>query len=285
MVDFYEAIIHEISRQNPGNLNVSRLGGGCIHQAVALSCDQGNFFIKSNQAAADMFSAEARGLQLLSEAGVIAVPEVHGYGTVDGQDYLCLELIQKGPANDTYWQDFGEQLAALHQITSKSFGLDHDNYIGRLPQSNRWHDSWAEFFAKERIAPQIDMATQSGLINLEMVKQFDLLLDKLEELLPNEHPALIHGDLWSGNVMSGEGKPYIFDPAVYFGHREAEIAFTTLFGGFDTKFYDAYSTVFPLQPGYKERMELFNLYPLLVHVNLFGQSYMSQVAHILKRFT
>jgi len=284
MEHFYRAIIGHVSNIQSKLVRIENIEGGCIHHAVKVVSDQQSYFIKSNRHALDMFEAEAKGLQLLYDLDAIGIPEVLGLGTVDGQDYLCLTFIDKSTPTSNYWYSFGESLAKIHRTPSDRFGLDHDNFIGSLAQSNTFHTHWIEFFVQERLQPQLLLAKNVNLVAHRVLDDFEKLFMKLPELIPTEPPAMLHGDLWSGNIMCGSSnQPFIFDPAVYFGHREAELSFTKLFGGFAPAFYQAYQSNFPLQQGYEQRVDLFNLYPLLVHVNLFGQSYLPAIIRTLKR--
>ncbi len=267
--------------------NVSPVPGGCINKTSKVTTNQGVFFIKVNSLdQSDLFHKEQLGLLTLKQKSTLGIPEVIGLGSSNGNSYLILEWIEKGIANGSFWDKFGQRLGLQHKVSSSQFGLDHDNHIGSLPQANNSHESWTDFFIEERLKPQLEMAHNSGLIGSSILTQFDILFTKLEPLVPDEPPSLLHGDLWSGNFLCGQGpEPYIFDPAVYFGHRETELAFTTMFGGFDQQFYSAYSEEYPIKPGFQDRIEIHNLYPLLVHVNLFGPSYLSGVERTLKRFT
>jgi protein-ribulosamine 3-kinase len=184
-----------------------------------------------------------------------------------------------------FWAQTGRGLAQLHQHSAGEFGLDHDNYIGSLNQYNQKETDWVEFFVNQRLQNQLRMCSDHGHADAGLLRMFDRLFPKLEQYFPHEPPALLHGDLWSGNYLCGnKGAAYLVDPAVYYGHREMDLAMSLLFGGFDREMYHAYHEVFPLENGWKERVDLCNLYPLLVHVNLFGGSYISQVRAILKRF-
>jgi len=268
-------------------LGYNQVGGGCINNAFQLHTDQGKLFLKENPAVKeDFFTAEAKGLTLLRENCPLKIPTVLGHSVLANTSYLLLEWIDSGHASGQFWEDFGAGLAKLHQTSANHFGLDHDNYIGSLPQANNPHSSWADFFIEERLKPQLGMAAKRSLVDKGILSDFQRLFSKLERLVPDEAPALLHGDLWSGNFMTNEhSQPVLIDPAAHFGHRETEIAFTRLFGGFDTEFYRSYQRRYPLVPGFEERIELHNLYPLLVHVNLFGASYLSGVLQTLKRFT
>lgn len=263
------------------------LAGGCINNGGRLRTAKGDFFLKWNDASRypDMFETEAKGLKLLSQSDSICVPEVIQSGQAGTYQFLLLEYVNQGSKRDDYWDKLGVQLAALHRNTSMAFGLDHDNYIGSLRQSNRWHNSWADFFINERLQVQLKVAVDSALIDAPTMKKFHILFGILPSLMPEESPALLHGDLWNGNLMTNrEGLPCLIDPAVYYGHREADLAMTQLFGGFNRKFLNRYHEVFPLVPGYLDRFDLYNLYPLLVHVNIFGTGYLQQVVSILRLY-
>ena len=173
----------------------------------------------------------------------------------------------------------------MHRNSAEQFGLDHDNYMGSLVQSNRGHGTWTEFFIQERLVPQVAIAKNHGLINAILLDQFETLYTMLDQLCPQEKPALIHGDLWSGNYMIDRmQQPVLIDPAIAYSNREADLAMTTLFGGFQNSFYEAYNEAYPLQNDWQNRLDLWNLYPLLIHLNLFGLSYLSQIKQILKRY-
>ncbi len=271
------------------NLNVEisthkSVYGGDINKSARVELEDGRkLFVKWNHSAPEnMFETEAKGLKLLQDAGTeLAIPEV----VLKEDEFLVLEWIEEGGGKQNTAANFGRQLAKLHQNTQKQFGLDHDNFIGRLPQSNNKHGNWPDFFAIERIEPQIKMGVESGKINRTVLKEVQSLYKKLGSIFPAEPPALIHGDLWSGNYMfTKSGGASIYDPAVYYGHREMEIAMTRLFGGFSANFYDGYNKVFPLSKDFSERVELCNLYPILVHANLFGGSYCRQAEGIIQNY-
>jgi len=252
------------------------LDGGDVH-----------FFVKVNSASRypGMFEAEAKGLSLLQSAGEIEVPEVIEYGEKDGLSFLILNHIHSARKKTNFWQEFAENLAALHRHSHEFFGLDHDNYIGSLRQYNNKKSSWIDFFIEERLNVQIEMARNTGLMDKRDMDSFEMLFSKLPSIFPVEPPSLIHGDLWEGNYISGnDGQPVIIDPAVYFGNREMDLGMSKLFGGFDREFYQAYQSNFPMAPGWQERLEICNLYPLMVHVNLFGSGYLGSVRSILQRF-
>jgi len=260
------------------------VGGGSINRTAKLQTTHGPYFLKYNSASLypQMFELEKRGLNLLKEANEAHIPNVIDSGEAGDYSALLLEYIESGIPIRSFWEDFGMALANLHKHTAPKFGLDHDNYIGSLAQSNTEHASWADFFVSERIEPQLRMANLSA----DIVQRFGRLFSKIEEIFPTEPPSLLHGDLWSGNYMtSADGDAVLIDPAVYYGHREMDIGMTKLFGGFSAPFYAAYNTAFPMEIGWENRIDICNLYPLLVHVNLFGGSYLSQVTSILNKYT
>jgi len=310
-----------------------RVTGGSINDAVRLNTSGGTLFLKWNRnSPPGMFSAEARGLEILRKAAdAIRIPRVirysdpkggshgsaessqgsehrykkaeegrhdpdqssqnHGsdtygpYETLHDVPFLLMEFIEPGHGSDTSSLQFGQQLATLHQTSAECFGLDHDNYIGRLPQSNRHHSDWIEFFITERIDPQLKQAIDSRAVGSGVADRWKRVARQLPDLIPVARPALLHGDLWGGNYMfDGSGRAVLFDPAVYYGHHEMELAFTKLFGGFSEPFYEGYEEVAPLEPGFQDRIPIYNLYPLLVHVNLFGGHYIRQAEQILRNF-
>ena len=268
-------------------LRSSSIGGGCINHAMKIETRQADFFLKWNNAQQfpSMFKTEANGLVLLKEANEIGVPKVIGFDDTGSYSFIILEFISSGRRIKTFWEDFGSSLARLHQNSSEFFGLNYDNYIGSLPQSNSQKKSWIEFFIEERLEKQIAIAKNSGAISHSVIAQFNHLYKRLQEIIPEEKPSLLHGDLWNGNFMVGsDGKAWMVDPAVYYGHREMDLAMSRLFGGFSGEFYKSYNETFPLQKGFDLRVDIHNLYPLLVHVNLFGGSYLSEVKNILSRF-
>jgi fructosamine-3-kinase len=236
-----------------------------------------------------MFSAEAHGLKLLAATKTLKVPEVICQAEAgDGVPaFLVLEWLPTGASK--YQTETGEQLgeglAALHRHSAEAHGLDQDNFIGQLPQPNTPQKSWVAFYRDHRIGFQQEIARRQGYLPAERERLLDRLMEKLPELLPDAAPSLLHGDLWGGNyaVLEG-GKPVIYDPAVYYGHREVEIAFTELFGGFAPSFYGAYNATFLIEPEYEERRALYQLYPLMVHLNLFGDHYGAQVDAIARYY-
>ena len=264
-----------------------QIGGGCINEAYTLKTTIGKYFIKYNSDSAFpmMFEKEASGLKILSNTNTIKVPEVIGTGDTVKYAWLLLQNIESNTPGRNFWNEFGTKLADLHRNTNNKFGLDHDNYIGSLIQSNKFHPDFFSFFISERIEPQLKEARNKGSFSQGDVRYFESLFKSLPNIIPVEKPALVHGDLWSGNFMVNTyGSPCLIDPAVYFGHREADIAMTQLFGGFQPEFYHAYNHAWPMEKDWHKRMDIFNLYPLLVHVNLFGGGYSGQVLWIIRQF-
>jgi len=257
--------------------NNNAVSGGCINHAHKLETTSGNYFLKFNSKVRfpGMFESEAKALEILKKTKTISVPEVICTGDHEAFAFIVLEFIESGSPSADYWEKAGIQLAMLHKTSSQQFGLAQNNYIGSLNQSNKAHEEWVSFFIEERI-----LAIGSEIVN----PYRDKLDRRLNEIIPGERPALLHGDLWSGNIMCDyNGLPCFFDPAIYYGHREMDLAMTRLFGGFPKQFYEAYNEEFPLAVGFNERVDYYNLYPLLVHVKLFGGTYIDQVLAILKR--
>ncbi|MCC7208455.1 MAG: fructosamine kinase family protein [Anaerolineae bacterium] len=268
------------------------VSGGCINHAACVEAGGQRFFVKwKSDAPPGFFAAEARGLALLREAGALHVPDVIAHREAQGgaPAWLVMAWVEERPARRSraLAMNLGHGLAALHRRTAAQFGLDHDNFIGELPQHNRQAGDWAAFYRDQRLAPQVRIARQRRLLYPERERLLDRLMERLPDLVGAEPiaPSLLHGDLWSGNYMVADGdRPVIIDPAVYYGNREVEIAFTELFGGFPPGFLDAYSEAYPLPAGYRERRALYQLYPLLVHLNLFGEGYGPQVDAVCARY-
>jgi fructosamine-3-kinase len=267
--------------------NYSQVFGGDINSTYVLSTNEDNYFIKLNTIAFDdMLKKERDGLLLLRTANTpLKIPEPKLQGTFEQQSFLLMEYLDKGSESKSLWQQLATGLAQLHQITQDHFGLYHNNYIGTVFQNNTTATTWAQFYALQRIMPLMQQAYEQHKCtkaDLQLAEQF---CNKLPALMPEEQAALLHGDLWSGNRMfTWNGEACIYDPAVYFGHREMDIAMTLLFGGFDTQFYTTYNEVFPLQNGWRNRIDVCQLYPLLVHLILFGRHYYCAVKSILKKY-
>ena len=261
------------------------LGGGCINSAMRLSDGVQSWFVKTNRAALlDMFEAEHAALGEMADTASIRVPRPLCTGVSDGDAYIVMEYLEMGPGSRAGQAEAGEQLAALHRCTAERFGWQRDNTIGATPQPNDWTDDWIAFWRDRRLGFQLELAARHGYGG-RLQQLGDRLLDGFDRLIDHAPaPSLLHGDLWGGNLgFDTDGHPVIFDPASYFGDREAEIAMTELFGGFGKPFYDAYSAAWPLDSGYRVRKTLYNLYHVLNHLNLFGSGYAGQAEDMLRR--
>ena len=270
-------------------LGAEPVTGGCIHETAHLSTNlQEDFFLKwAPGPVSDAFAAEADGLGALRDATGLTVPEVIGYSDAEGSPaWLLLEYVPRGSPAADYAERLGEALAILHQADEGPYGWHRSNYIGSLPQTNTWMDDWPSFWWSERLEPQLVLANDNGrLAGLD--REWATLESKLPKLLGGaaaDGRSILHGDLWSGNVYPGpDGGPVLVDPAVYRGHSEVDLAMTELFGGFPRGFYTAYEGCRSLTDGYAEiRRHVYQLYPLLVHVNLFGGGYVKGVAGALR---
>ena len=295
-------------------VHTERVFGGDINKSYALTLNTGDrIFMKTNTIEnAAFFTAEAAGLSAIAQTGAIKTPAILCTGTENkqtGYSFLLLHYVESGKKQTDYWEKLAQELAAMHQAdtsiffnsseggtnsnlnnadaensTKKLFGFFQNNFIGARPQLNTPHRTWIDFFRECRLAPQFKAAEHyfSGTERTNITK----LLDHLDTFLVEpQKPSLVHGDLWSGNVMCDKnGTALLIDPAVYVGHSEADVAMTSLFGGFPRAFYDAYREANPLQPGYKERLDLYNLYHLLNHLNLFGAGYLNAVNAVVAKF-
>ena len=280
MRNFYERVLTD-ARQGR-LLQTESVSGGCIHQTLLLRATKGDCFLKWSEevSAYEMFYSEADGLRRLERAGLLT-PEVLALGRYEEKAYLLLRYIDAQPAAAHYWEVLAKQLAQLHNQTAAHFGLETDNFIGALPQKNVQKNCWRTFFLEQRLRPLVS----SPPLSVSLLKAFDHLYLRLPQLLPKEKPALLHGDLWSGNLhRDSAGLPCWIDPAVYYGAKEMELALPVLFGGFSERFYIAYEEAAPLQPGWQERVEIYTLYPLLVHVHLFGPQYLRSIEQRLAHF-
>lgn len=283
LITILESTLGQILESRP-------VGGGDISQAAYLRLADGRqVLVKWHTGSpTGLFTAEQRGLDLLRAANVLRVPKVLAHSENDqGQPaFIVIEWLERGSKTAVAAEALGRGLAALHQVSVPSFGLDHDNFIGANPQPNQASDNWVTFFRHQRLAFQMKLAEQNRLLPARRARRLETLLTRLGDWLPADPPvSLLHGDLWGGNwLVTTSGEPVLIDPAVYYGHREADLAFTELFGGFPPSFYTAYRQVWPLESGYEERRDLYNLYHLLNHLNLFGEGYGGSVDSILQRY-
>lgn len=268
---------------------VKSIGGGSINQTFQLQVNNGlQFFCKLNKAHPfpHLFLKEKRGLDILRTTGAIAVPQVILFSQHEDHQFLLLEWIESGVKDKNFFSLFGQQLAALHSHTQPLFGFDEDNYMGSVPQQNKPAADWCTFFTQQRLQPMVKACTDKGLLT----KTDHLLFEGLYQKLPQtfnatQLPSLLHGDLWSGNYMCNAGnQPVLIDPAVYYGHPAIDLGMTTLFGALDKTFYESYHYHAPLPANHLEQWRICNLYPLLIHLFLFGKSYYGSVQQTLKTF-
>lgn len=281
----FDALAAEISRASgaPFAVRDTRAAqGGDISQAFALSDGTRQFFVKLQPAARrSMFETEAAGLQELAAARAVRVPQVVCQGEADGQAYLVLEHLRLQPHGDA--ARLGQLLAQLHRVSAPQFGGPLDNWIGATPQPNGWHAHWIDFWREQRLGFQLHLATRNGhgaqleQPGAKLLADLDVFFDTY-----TPSPSLVHGDLWGGNHgFLADGSPVVFDPAVYYGDRECDLAMSELFGGFAPAFHDAYREAWPLDAGYDVRRTLYNLYHVLNHANVFGGAYPAQAARMI----
>lgn len=258
------------------------VSGGCINQGYRVSDGTQAFFVKLNQAnQLEMFEAEALGLEQMREVQAIRVPKPICVGVTGNSAYIALEWLDLGRGSSQAWAELGRNLARMHQYQrATAFGWERNNTIGATPQINSWTSSWVDFFTQYRIGYQLELGRQNG----GRFQNGTRLLERIPELLAGHHPkpSIVHGDLWSGNAaVTQSDEPVIFDPAIYWGDREVDLAMTELFGGFPAEFYRGYAESLAIKPGYKQRKTLYNLYHVLNHFNLFGGGYESQANRMI----
>ena len=263
--------------------------GGDINLSYCLYASDTKYFLKVNDAMLypAMFEKEARGLEVLAKnATAIRIPRVIKYGLAGADQYLVMEWIQTGKPEKDSLERFGSAMATMHQRAQPYFGWEENNYIGSLQQNNAKYDSWYLFYTECRIMPLVRLLFNSGAFSKEDIAAAESFCKRTDRLFPQETPSLLHGDLWAGNFMiTSTGDTAIYDPAIYYGHREMDIGMTKLFGGFDQRFYDAYNSAYPLEKNWEQRLPLTQLYPLLVHAVLFGGHYVGTSREIIKRFS
>lgn len=267
------------------------VGGGCINEAAVVDTDAGAFFVKWNRhPIPDQFDREAESLTALRAANTeLIVPQPLVWRRSDGATpaFLILEYLPPGSPVAEFDVRLGRGLAALHRNTAPQFGFAHDNYCGTSPQPNPWTGDWVSFYRDHRLRHQVSLASEARGMSAVDRATYDRLLDRLDELLGSdpEPSALLHGDLWSGNLhVAPDGQPALIDPAAYYGHREAELGMMNLFGGFSQRVWSVYDEAFALQPGWRDRLPLYELYHLLNHYTLFGGGYGSQALAIARRY-
>jgi len=261
------------------------VSGGDISAAWRLTSTDGDLFIKTGPGSSEnMFAAEADALAELARPGSVRVPRLIATGQCGSLAYLALEWIRLEAADAKVEHLMGQQLAELHRNTRDRCGWHRDNTIGLTPQINTWHENWVDFYREHRLGFQLRLAADNGFGG-HLKERGSRLLKRLPVYFENTAPpaSLLHGDLWAGNWGSSEGQPVIFDPAVYYGDRETDIAMTRLFGGFGTPFYDAYEAAWPLADGHEDRQHLYQLYPVLNHLNLFGSGYLGRAIGLMDK--
>lgn len=262
------------------------VGGGCIHQAWRIGDGERSYFVKVNKAVHQpLFEAEAAGLAELKATATVRVPTPLGQGLAAGRAYLVLEYLPLSSHNMGTMERLGWQLAALHRQPQTQFGWQRDNFIGSTLQPNRFSTDWIKFWREQRLGFQLELAARHGYGGA-WLRRGEALCAQLEGLFMGYQPfpSLLHGDLWGGNAgCTPDGEPVVFDPAVYYGDREADLAMTELFGGFSERFYAAYREALPLAAGYQQRRTLYNLYHILNHLNLFGGGYRAQAERMIEQ--
>lgn len=272
------------------NTHVQRLiplSGGDVNDVFKMETTEGNYCVKINDDvnATEMFEKEAKGLKELKRSS-FRIPKVITTGQFEEYAFLIIEYIESGTPNERFWQTFAENLANLHSISKEHFGLNQNNFIGTLRQTNTSTASWKEFFYKERIKPMVQLGIEQGLLCKSDIEALEKVKCVINTLYGDVTPSLLHGDLWSGNYMvDDKGNPVLIDPAVYYGHPDMDLAMTKLFGGFDNKLYLHYNELRPLGDNLEERIKVSKLYPILVHVNLFGGHYVQQYREMVNRLT
>ncbi|WMN06416.1 fructosamine kinase family protein [Marivirga arenosa] len=273
--DFHQASVN----------NFITVGGGSINEAYKYSLNDTSYFVKFNNQIEGIIEKEVEALNAIDNLNCIATPQIICFKKLNGYEILILEFINSGIKSHQSWENFGRQLANMHKEPAPFYGWEENNFIGALEQSNKPQDNFRDFFIHQRLSPQLGLAKKKNLLSRNELKLFDKLFLNLPSILPDTKPSLVHGDLWSGNFIIGENdRPYLIDPAVHYSFREIDLAFTHLFGGFDSTFYDSYQNQYRLEPNFNERIDLYNLYPLLVHLNLFGTGYYHSVISSLKKY-
>lgn len=267
--------------------NVQQVSGGDINAAFSFTKYSSKYFIKLNDAGSypGLFEKEANGLKEIARNSSFRIPEIHSTGKNDKFQYLIMEFLQEGKAKTNSWADFALHLAAMHRVEGDQFGFVEDNYLGTQVQDNTKKSSWAQFYAENRLLPSMKQMYDKGVADLKDLNLLENICNKLDDIYPLENSSLLHGDLWNGNYhILSDGHITVIDPAVYYGHREMDLAMCMLFGGFPDEFYQTYFADFPLEAGFSERVEVSQLYYLIFHAIRFGGSYISHVGRILKKF-
>lgn len=260
--------------------------GGDISSAFHLETSKGNYFLKVNNDpfALKMFLAEQKGLSDIAATNTIAVPSVYVAESYEDMAIILMDFIDSKRPHPADYARFGTELAKMHLVTNSEFGYSSNNFIGSLDQSNNENNDWADFYWSQRIKPQFQLALNNNLLSADEIPSKEQSISLFKQIFNNVKPSLLHGDLWGGNyLISTDGTPYLIDPAVYYGHSMVDIAMSQLFGSFGPDFYNSYHQIIPKSDFYKEEIDLYQLYYLLVHLNLFGRGYYTSVSDVMKR--
>ncbi|KAA3615862.1 MAG: fructosamine kinase [Flavobacterium sp.] len=280
-----DAILRTITAHHSFNLqSFHPLAGGDINDVYLLKTSEEDLVVKINSAEKfpSMFETEKAGLELLATTNTFRIPQIIGCGNVEEHAYLLLECIETGVKKERFWDEFGSQLARLHQNSGDLYGWKHNNYIGSLFQSNSFYNLASQFYLENRLRPQVELARHRGYLKKDLSSFFRNIAD----IIPQEAPALIHGDLWSGNfLVDATGSAVLIDPSVSYSHREMDLAMMQLFGGFPAQVFNVYQEEFPLLPNWEDRIALWQLYYLLVHLNIFGTGYLARVESVISRYS
>ncbi|MDQ3683247.1 MAG: fructosamine kinase family protein [Bacteroidota bacterium] len=263
------------------------IAGGSINQTYQLTAGDIDFFCKINSATKfpQLFLKESHGLEAIRKTKAIKVPAVIDCFQIADEQVLLIEWIRKGERSEQFWKNFGTSLAALHNISNKEYGYGENNYMGSIQQYNDWNSNWNTFFIEQRLKPLVAKCFIKSFLTTRHQTAFEKLYTQLPRFFEDQKPALLHGDLWSGNFMCNDrSEPVLIDPAIYYGHRSVDLAMTTLFGGFHSLFYEAYQSYYSFPANYSKQWKICNLYPLLIHLLLFDKSYLLQIEQTLNEF-
>lgn len=262
------------------------IGGGCISFTYKIGISDKNYFLKflSNEKYPNLYKTEVLGLLMLEKTEALEIPRIIVHDQTEDYQFLVLEYVDQSNRKNNYWSELAKGISKIHLNQNDYFGLDYPNFIGTLEQINTPKLQWKDFYMENRIYPQGHLAVNNKKLPKEIFRKFEILYNKFDDLVPKSTPSLLHGDFWYENIMPNQfGVPTLIDPSVYYGHREMDLAMADLFGGFPQDFFDTYQEQFPIEKGYDERRKWHQLYPLLVHVNLFGDNYAKRVINIMNQ--
>jgi len=286
--EYFEKAIWKMTGDEHSVREVFLLSGGFHHQSAKVATDRATFFLKWSELpeSEQAFNSEATGLRFLADRQILKVPAVLGCHSERGHHFLLMEYLRSKPMTETFWANLGSGLANLHRSQGDAFGFSADTYYLGQRQANASMQDWAGFYLEKRLRPQFGWAYYNGRIDQKYMHQLDRLSSFFSDYIPTEPPALLHGNFWSGNVMAlgKERHPALFNPAVYFGHREMDLAHALLLGSPEAPFWESYRSEYPLQPHFEERLPLLQLYPLIAHVNAHGPSYLSAIDATFQKF-